>query len=870
MGINFRDQETSRFVTFTKILGFLTSIAIVFTVVVLFDFQTILDYLPSANNDSLNLRYDLFLKIPIDSLLIAIAGSLSAILAIVFSLTVISIQSISEKYTPYIIEKYRTNKQTRLTLYAFVSVIVASLSLLLIKELMPAPTVIFIFLFLFFGVIICFALLITYFDFIFDIINPIKLASILSNESIDYIKNSKEKEKLEEIIITMGDISIKSLQRHEENIAHHYISELYGIFLTSISEIKKLDCLHIILVSFSRILDYCIKSRSELRFSIIGIFSEIPTIIRHTKDFDKFNEKVFYEYFSYLNKLFYANKEIIIKNDYELFKSEIHSISMQTIQEPKQLIDDMKNKLLLNDFHILQLHQDDEIKSRRKELFILLESLSMNFTRFQDFKTFLDEIDSFFSLTIKHLSKEEVDEIHRQSDMIRNDLFKFYLDSNFHKTFFVVGAYCIFTNIESDKYLRELWSHTKPDDVDGMVGNKVPVSSDIEFLCNMLFYGGHGSGFWYNSYYFDGFHGSKVYIYKYFLLLLTNLRETQNKELIIQVSSDMDKDELEFRYSFLKRFNSEVKELIENCDNLIQESGKWALLFLTKSQQNTETELLETTAKEQFENTKKWLENKESEFDEKINEIETYLPLDSNKVHKSETEILESFNESSEISKAAELEEIDLSRDEEIEFIPISYRPIPIIPKDCFLAASYVDCSILWHEYGRKVAFGEVNYFVEQILNNPHIEKIEVDYDEDIIRIYGKIESTINSLKDDGFNPSTIFIPLDYLSKLWEEEWNIESKLYGKYTCSDRQFKLNESTKLNIIHSSKYTEFEDIIILDKKACIWTFKPDKVKERLHIEINEYDKDISKISLLVKTEINLKIKNSDAIKILTIKK
>ncbi len=876
MGKNFKYQETSRFFTFTTFLGFLTSIAIIFTVVVLFDLQTILDYLPSAKNDSLNLRDDLFLKIPIDSLLVAIAGALSAILAIVFSLTIISIQSISEKYTPYVIEKYRTNKQTRLTLYAFVSVIVVSLLLLLVKELMPAPTVIFIFLFLFFGVFICFALLIEYFDFIFDIINPIKLASILSNESIDYIKNGKKKDELEETIITMGDISIKSLQRQEENIARHYISELYGIFSTSISEFKKLDSLHIILISFQRILDYCIKFRSELRFKIIYILSEIPTIIFSTKDLNKFNENVFSEYGNYLNKLFYVNKEIISENDYELFQSEIHSISMGDFRDPKQLIDDIKNRLYLNDFNIPQLHQDVEIKSRRKKLFISLENLTIKFVRFEDFKIILDESDSFFLLTTKHLTQEGLDEVQKQSDMIRKDLFKFYLDSNFHKTFFVVGAYCIFINIESDKYLRELWSHTKPDDVDGIICNEVPVSSDIEFLCNMLFYGGSGNGFWYDNYSFEGFHGSKIYLYKYFLLLLTHLRETQNKELIINISNDTDQDELEFRYSFLKRFNSEVQELIGYCDDLIQESAKWALLFPTKkqeikreSQQNTETEFIETTAKEQLENTKKWLEKKKSEFEEKIKEIETYLPLDAEKVAISKTKILESFNESSEISKAARLEEFDLSRDKDIEFISIYRRPI--IPKDCFLTASYVDCSVLWHGYGRNVAFGEINYFVKQILDNSHIEKIEVDYVEDIIRLYDKIESTINSLKDDGFNPSTIFIPLDYLSKFRKEGWNIESKLYNKFTYSDRQFKLNESTKLDIIHSSNYTKFEDIIILDKKACIWTFKPpDEVKERLHIEINEYEKDISKIDLLVKTVINLKIENSDAIKILTIKK
>ena len=875
MGENFKVLKASRIFTFTNLLGFLTSITIIFTVGVLFDVQIITNYLPSVENNSFNLRNDLFLKIPIDSLLVAIAGALSAILAIVFSLTVISIQSISEKYTPYIIEKYRTNKQTRLTLYAFVSVIVVSLSLLLTKELMPAPTVIFIVLFLFFGVILCFALLITYFDFIFDIINPIKLASILSKESIDYIENGKEKDKLEETVITMGDISIKSLQRQEENIASHYISELHGIFLTSISDFQKLDCLDLILISFKRTLDYCIKSKNELRFKIIVILSEIPTIIRSTKNLNKFNDNVFSEYTNYLNKLFYVNKEIIRENDYELFKSEIHYISVQPIQEPKQLIDDIKYKLWLNDFKITQLHQGNEIILRRKNLFALLDRWCVFFGRFDNSNALFDEVNSFFSLTNEYLTQECGDEVQEQFDLIKEDLFDFYLYSNLHKTFFVVGAYCIFTNIESDKYLRELWSHTKPYDADGMIGNKVPVSSDIEFLCNMLFYGGDGNGFWYNSYSFEGFHGSRLYLYKHFLLLLTHLRETQNKDLIIQVSGDMNQDELEFRYSFLKRFNFEVKELIRNCDDLIKESSKWTLLFPTKkqeikkeSQQNAETELIEITAKEQFENTIKWLEKKKSEFDEKIKEIETYLPLDLEKVGESKAKILESFDVSSEISKASRLKEIDLKIDKNVELIQICHRLI--IQKHCFLAASYVDCSILWYKSGRNVAFREINYFITQILDNSHIEKIEVDYVEDIIKIYDKIESTIDSLKDDGFNPSTIFIPFDYLDEFRKEGQNTESKLYEKFTYSNRQFKLNKSTKLDIIPSSNNTKFEDIIILDKKECIWTFKPDEIEERLRIEINDCDEDMSKVELLVETLINLKVEDCDAVKILTIKK
>jgi len=137
--------------------------------------------------------------------------------------------------------------------------------------------------------------------------------------------------------------------------------------------------------------------------------------------------------------------------------------------------------------------------------------------------------------------------------------------------------------------------------------------------------------------------------------------------------------------------------------------------------------------------------------------------------------------------------------------------------------------------------------------------------------LYNKIESTIKSLRDIGFNPSTIFIPLDCLSEFRKEGRNKDSKLYGKFTYSDRQtFKFDDSTKLEIIHSSNNRKFDEIIILDKKACIWTFKPTDKKERLHVEIKDYEKESTKIDLTAKTEINLSIENSDAIKVLIINK
>jgi len=101
--------------------------------------------------------------------------------------------------------------------------------------------------------------------------------------------------------------------------------------------------------------------------------------------------------------------------------------------------------------------------------------------------------------------------------------------------------------------------------------------------------------------------------------------------------------------------------------------------------------------------------------------LKAIFHFDSQKVVNCKNEILESFNKSSEISKAVSIIEFDVTRDNALDFIFIYYHPI--IPKDCLLAASNVDCSALWFGFGRNVAFGEINYFVKQILDTQDVEK---------------------------------------------------------------------------------------------------------------------------------------------------
>jgi len=63
----------------------------------------------------------------------------------------------------------------------------------------------------------------------FEIINPLEFAAILEKETIEQIKNQNEKE-IQNYISSLGDISVKSLQRNEERVCNEYIQTLYNVF----------------------------------------------------------------------------------------------------------------------------------------------------------------------------------------------------------------------------------------------------------------------------------------------------------------------------------------------------------------------------------------------------------------------------------------------------------------------------------------------------------------------------------------------------------------------------------------------------------------------------------------------------------------
>ena len=876
-----------------------------------------------------------------------IATCLAAILAIVFSISLLAVQIVSDKYTPRVLEYFKKNRLTKLTLFSFLLTIVFCILFLGISDCNQSVYTIGFALFL-----VCCCVFVEYFYEMLRIINPIELANLLRNECLKNVKK-QDKEGTENVIDSLGDIAIKTIQRNEETVTKKYIQTLYDVF-DEFLKLKEMDpekyepivnsyysrdadrnnILGYVLDQFFRIYkeavfrkdsaitedisdklflilykcltkmnnDLLVDQIIEAEHSFCRVAIENKDVsrfflVRHIVDVLEINlfQKDRIED-GYLNKFidsyfFRVNQLILDHDDFELFKAEINDFCLSARTEsPNELQKRIENDLFLQEMHQIVYRNKGvygEIEKKRDYLqFLVKYDLSKEFENTKKCEKKLEEFESF---VIKQLEKIK-DKQYLESKFLREDdkiepekfenikkeieesienvrekiegnekeflwsikynLYQLYLNSKIYKTFFATGAYILFKGavggIDSEKYLKELWMHTNPEDADaGICCNKPPITFDPFWLTYLLFYGGKSNSSWFHDYRFGDFHGTTNYFYQYYLLCIAKTRS----ELRLPSESDLERMrkagktyELEELYKFSNEFISKSSSEAEYCDGLIEKADNWSTLF-------------KNNAKETLEKTKEWINATTEECNRLKSKIEIILPLDSKKAFECKGNILESYMKNSEILELTDVKEFDEERDGGLDFIQIHRRPLT--PKDCFIRPSFVDCSALWFDFGSSVAIGEVKYIIDKILKNEEISRIEIKNGE---KTFDEIKFAVNVLKKQNHNPSVIFIPLEYLSTLVKQR-----------QAAYNHLKIDETTDLKVIHSSNHLKFNDIVILDKNAGIWTFEPGEgAKGRLIVAISDYEKDKCKVDLLVKTVVNFRIADPNAIKILELYK
>jgi len=119
-------------------------------------------------------------------------------------------------------------------------------------------------------------------------------------------------------------------------------------------------------------------------------------------------------------------------------------------------------------------------------------------------------------------------------------------------------------------------------------------------------------------------------------------------------------------------------------------------------------------------------------------------------------------------------------------------------------------------EFGKSTARSEINLLLREFRNSTNISDMEEFSFEQILE-------KVHELQANDFNPKVIFIPTSHMEKILEH--NRENRPYGAQGSYFDTIYLDQATPLKIKYSSKYAQFEEIIITTKEANQWKYRPD---------------------------------------------
>jgi hypothetical protein len=653
---------------------------------------------------------------------------------------------------------------------------------------------------------------------------------------------------------------------------------------------------------YYQFLENAIKMGDRTRFSLI----DFPAVFLQVNKFEKDKIKDYSIYNLLSPTLYRINELVISNNDFELFKYEIDDFTrFQVLKPPIKILNDIEQEFfrLLNTFHLnkFKIKFDEEIETKIEYLKFIVEYKLLR--DLKCYNTIVEELESFESQILIKLdefknkgklksifsqevdiddekvyediikdvekSKKEVMQILSGSENrlwvgIKQELYEFKLNALVYRTFFVIGAYLIFSkrykDINGVNYIKELWYHINPvrQDVGYMMAN-VPVDFNSYWLISLFMFGCKGNESWIRLPWreFDDFHSAKQYVIQYFLLCLTrsgNIDIFPNLDQIRKFSLNKETYKLENWYDLAKRFSFKQSELMDNIDILINESDDWnILLSYVKDGKKID-------ANDVLIDTKNRIKQLMSRIDEILIEIEKLLPMDPEKIQKARDAISESYCKNSILPEIFNSREYDEKIDKGKKFIQIGFRPL--VDKHCFIKSNFVYCEAIWQDMGFTIASNELNHLNDVIFKNKNIQSsqtIQTDADE----IYKEIISAVEIINE-KHNPDLLIIPFEISSQLFQQSINKESLLYNKILYDGYESLLVNDLKLRIIYSNN---FNKISVLDSQSVSWIYKPDlETKKRISVIIDEYKDDVSKVDVTAKTVVKVKITKPEASRIL----
>lgn len=649
---------------------------------------------------------------------------------------------------------------------------------------------------------------------------------------------------------------------------------------------------HIVGARYNQFFKLAVENKDKSRFGLVRTMVEL--LQRAMLDEEKILDDNLEQLATW--SLLRINQTIIDNDDFELFRDEVNSFSLAFVNiVPNEIQELICSHLYVDIPPILYMDKDFTTKLEKERLHIthlVRNESSKDFKKARNLRKSLENFEDFLVKGIQRLrdssyvnslvlkggriqSENVVKDIDVYIERITADIrgvidytYDLYVTSHICKTFFLIGAYLVFKEkkegtMYSPRYIRELWSHTTPEDADSISLNRTPTTFDPFWLTCLLMYGGTGQDFRLDFFEFEDFHGITEYVNKYYLLSMVkkiqDLKAPSIKEFEDLKNASVI-EELYFWYELSDNFSSQSfqESLLRYCDDLIEKAKVYESLLLSKNQ-NEETDAIETDAKMKLQNLRTWIGMKNKDLKQAKLEIVGLLPLDLKKVQESKKKISEEYNRTSKIVEMVGCIRPYQEGDRNLQFVRINQSPrLWKVPKDCLIEPSTVDCSVIWSDLGRRVAFGEMNYFIRRVSQLEDIERISLKV-TNIEGLFEKVTLLIKKFKKKGFEADVICIPIEYFTQLTKEGHIV---FEGK-----SEFLRVNKERISVVFSSKFVKFNDIFLFERKAFSWIYIPKNANlERLFVTIQEDEEDKSLIIAAGETEVSLTIENPGKAKML----
>ena len=382
------------------------------------------------------------------------------------------------------------------------------------------------------------------------------------------------------------------------------------------------------------------------------------------------------------------------------------------------------------------------------------------------------------------------------------------------------------------EFIQEFWYHIKPKSIHIMNSSLLPSSPNWVLLYSI--YIGSGSAVFYDIDDYGFFQESKSFRELYATLLLFKMNKLvslPNEKQIEQWSIKKKFYILEYWYDLI--YHYPVKKLL---DSLV-ELRKYPK-FLEMLQQNENIENMD----KKFKEFKKSIQGIKENQQKIINLIDRHTPISNEKFLEFKNNEIKNYQEYSITQNFKNIvydKNICESDSKPIKRL-LGLKRSALIPRR-FIESSF---SMLSHS---PIAYAETEIILKHLQT-----KIKKDVEETDDFIF-QLNTSIQKLINNDFTPDVIFLPLVIVSKL-------RSKHYQYFDQLNR-YVFNENFTLKIIHSWKGLDFEDIIIFDSNQLQLKYEAES-SERIRFTYSEINDDIPMIDVSAEMFFNIKIIDKNA--------